>query len=114
MEEITVRLDKGFFAERIVRVLHELEVSFLLKVPNHTASSGTSWERGGHRSAPGDLPEGRDGVDELRHPLGRLAPVAGGAACSRPRSRGRARDGDDADQRGRLSADARFCGLGDA
>ena len=35
VEEITVRLDKGFFAERVVRCLQRLEVSYLLKVPNH-------------------------------------------------------------------------------
>jgi hypothetical protein len=35
VKEITVRLDKGFFAERIVRALQDLEVTYLLKVPNH-------------------------------------------------------------------------------
>jgi len=35
VEEITVRLDKGFYAERVVRTLQELEVFYLLKIPNH-------------------------------------------------------------------------------
>ncbi|HZD03336.1 MAG TPA: transposase [Longimicrobiales bacterium] len=34
VQEITVRLDKGFWAKRIVRTLQKLEISFLLKVPN--------------------------------------------------------------------------------
>ena len=33
--DITVRLDKGFFSQKIVRALEELGVSFLLKVPRH-------------------------------------------------------------------------------
>ena len=32
---ITVRLDKGFFAKRVVRTLQRLGVSYFLKVPNH-------------------------------------------------------------------------------
>ena len=35
VEDITVRLDKGFFARRMVRTLEGLGVSFLLKVPRH-------------------------------------------------------------------------------
>ena len=35
VREITVRLDKGFFARRVVRTLQDLGVSYLLKVPNH-------------------------------------------------------------------------------
>lgn len=35
MEDITVRLDKGFFSRRMVRTLEGLGVSFLLKVPHH-------------------------------------------------------------------------------
>jgi hypothetical protein len=34
--DITVRLDKGFFSKAMVQALVELEVSFLLKVPNHS------------------------------------------------------------------------------
>lgn len=34
VEEITLRLDKGFFSREMVEALHELEVSFYLKVPN--------------------------------------------------------------------------------
>jgi hypothetical protein len=34
VEEITLRLDKGFFSREMVRALHELEVSFYLKVPH--------------------------------------------------------------------------------
>lgn len=34
VEEITVRLDKGFFSKEIVRTLQQLEVGFLLKMPN--------------------------------------------------------------------------------
>ena len=33
--DITVRLDKGFFSQKIVRALEELGVSFLLKIPRH-------------------------------------------------------------------------------
>jgi len=35
VEEITVRLDKGFFSKEMVRTLGELGVAFVLKVPNH-------------------------------------------------------------------------------
>ena len=35
VEDITVRLDKGFFSRRMVRALEGLGVSFLLKVPRH-------------------------------------------------------------------------------
>lgn len=35
VEEITVRLDKGFFSKRIVQTLQALDVGFLLKIPNH-------------------------------------------------------------------------------
>lgn len=35
VEEITVRLDKGFFSEQLPRRLDELGVRFFLKVPNH-------------------------------------------------------------------------------
>jgi hypothetical protein len=34
VQEITVRLDKGFFSKEIVRTLQELEVGFFLKMPN--------------------------------------------------------------------------------
>jgi hypothetical protein len=34
VEEITLRLDKGFFSREMVEALHELGVSFYLKVPN--------------------------------------------------------------------------------
>ena len=33
--DITARLDKGFFSQKMVRTLEELDVSFLLKVPRH-------------------------------------------------------------------------------
>lgn len=35
VEEITVRLDKGFFSRAMVETLEELEVGFLLKTPAH-------------------------------------------------------------------------------
>ena len=35
VEDITVRLDKGFFGRKMVRTLEDLGVSFLLKVPRH-------------------------------------------------------------------------------
>lgn len=35
VEEITVRLDKGFFSKEIVQTVQALDVFFLLKVPNH-------------------------------------------------------------------------------
>lgn len=35
VEEITIRLDKGFFSEELPRLLDRLGVRFLLKVPNH-------------------------------------------------------------------------------
>lgn len=35
VEDITVRLDKGFFSKELPRVLDGLDVHFLLKVPNH-------------------------------------------------------------------------------
>jgi hypothetical protein len=35
VEEITVRLDKGFFSRSVVDTLFELDVHFLLKIPNH-------------------------------------------------------------------------------
>jgi hypothetical protein len=35
VEEITVRLDKGFFSRSVVETLFELDVHFLLKIPNH-------------------------------------------------------------------------------
>ena len=35
VDDITVRLDKGFFSRKMVRTLERLEVSFLLKVPRH-------------------------------------------------------------------------------
>ena len=44
VEDVTVRLDKGFFSRKMARTLEELGVSFLLKVPRH------GWLRG-HRSA---------------------------------------------------------------
>lgn len=34
VQQITVRLDKGFFSKEIVRTLQELEVGFFLKMPN--------------------------------------------------------------------------------
>lgn len=36
VEEITLRLDKGFFSQEMVRTLDELGVSYYLKVPNWT------------------------------------------------------------------------------
>lgn len=42
VEDITVRLDKGFFSRAMVETLRALEVSFLLKVPAH------SWLRDHH------------------------------------------------------------------
>ena len=36
VEDITVRLDKGFFSRRMVRTLERLGVSYLLKVPRHS------------------------------------------------------------------------------
>lgn len=36
VQRITVRLDKGFFARRMVETLERLEVFYLLKLPNHT------------------------------------------------------------------------------
>jgi hypothetical protein len=47
VEEITVRLDKGFFAKDVVRCLQRLEVSYLLKVPNHgvVRDQLRSWRR---------------------------------------------------------------------
>ena len=38
--DITVRLDKGFFSQKIVRALEELGVSFVLKIPRHGWLSG--------------------------------------------------------------------------
>ena len=38
--DITVRLDKGFFSQKIVRALEELGISFLLEVPRHRWSDG--------------------------------------------------------------------------
>ena len=35
VEEITVRLDKGFFSKEMVRTLSELDVAFVLKVSDH-------------------------------------------------------------------------------
>ena len=35
VSDITVRLDKGFFSQKMARTLEELGVSFLLKVPRH-------------------------------------------------------------------------------
>lgn len=35
VEEITVRLDKGFFRKALVRTLEELDVRYLLKIPAH-------------------------------------------------------------------------------
>ncbi|MCO4097797.1 MAG: hypothetical protein HEQ38_00080 [Gemmatimonas sp.] len=35
VERITVRLDKGFFSEAMVRLLQRLRVDFVLKVPDH-------------------------------------------------------------------------------
>lgn len=35
VEEITVRLDKGFFSKRMIKHLESLHVHYLLKVPNH-------------------------------------------------------------------------------
>lgn len=35
VEDVTVRLDKGFFSRAMVRTLEDLGVSFLLKVPRH-------------------------------------------------------------------------------
>ena len=40
VDDITVRLDKGFFSQKMVRALEELDVSFLLKVPRHGWLSG--------------------------------------------------------------------------
>ena len=40
VDDITVRLDKGFFSQKMVRTLEELDVSFLLKVPRHGWLSG--------------------------------------------------------------------------
>lgn len=40
VEDITVRLDKGFFGRRMVRKLEDLGVSFLLKVPRHRWLAG--------------------------------------------------------------------------
>lgn len=34
VEEITIRLDKGFHSKRMVQTLHELDVHFLLKIPD--------------------------------------------------------------------------------
>lgn len=35
VQEITVRLDKGFFSRSVVETLFDLDVHFLLKIPNH-------------------------------------------------------------------------------
>ena len=40
VEDVTVRLDKGFFSRKMVRTLEGLGVSFLLKVPRHRWLSG--------------------------------------------------------------------------
>lgn len=47
VEEITVRLDKGFFSRSVVETLFELEVQFLLKIPNHgwLRDHQRSWRR---------------------------------------------------------------------
>ena len=60
VEDITVRLDKGFFSRRMVRTLEEVGVSFLLKVPRHPwlASHRDSWRfsaKGGAVSPGVDL-----------------------------------------------------------
>jgi hypothetical protein len=36
VQEITVRLDKGFFSKKMVHALEDLGVSYVLKVPDHT------------------------------------------------------------------------------
>lgn len=47
VEEITVRLDKGFFSKAIVEILQALDVGFLLKIPSHgwLADHQGSWRR---------------------------------------------------------------------
>ena len=47
VEEITVRLDKGFFSRSMVRTLEELGVQYLLKIPNHRwlADHQRPWSR---------------------------------------------------------------------
>ena len=55
VEDVTVRLDKGFFSRRMVRTLDGLGVSFLLKVPRHRWLSG-------HRGPWRYSAQGRSGV----------------------------------------------------
>jgi hypothetical protein len=45
VEEVTVRLDKGFHAKKIVRALQELDVRYILKLPagSHVVEALGSW-----------------------------------------------------------------------
>ena len=72
VEDIAVRLDKGFFSRKMVRTLGGLGVSFLLKVPRHGRVSG---HRGSWRfSAKGEAVFPRGSVDGVGQALGCAAP----------------------------------------
>ena len=68
MEEITVRLDKGFFSEKLPRYLDRLGVRFFLKVPNHRwlADHRSSWRLNGR--AEGIFPK----ADKVYSAAGKL------------------------------------------
>ena len=65
VRDITVRLDKGFFARRIVARMEALGVSYLLKVPRHAWLDGVrgAWETAARNEA---------GDRELRAASGKL------------------------------------------
>ena len=68
VEEITVRLDKGFFSEKLPRYLDRLGVRFFLKVPNHRwlADHRSSWRLNGR--AEGIFPK----ADKVYSAAGKL------------------------------------------
>ena len=68
VEEITVRLDKGFHATRIVRQLQKLDIRYLLKVPagTHVLEALGAWRRS--RRADGIF----EGADVVSTNSGRL------------------------------------------